>query len=211
MAVTRSHENTTPWVFGLAGGIGAGKSHVARAFERRGWLIFDFDALTREALATQAVARTLADWWGPGVLSADGEVDRKAVGRIVFDDEAQRHRLEALIHPLVWRTREQALEVARAAGAPGVIFDAPLLFEAGLDAECDAVIFVAADRPTRAARVKASRGWSIDQLKAREGAQLPLEEKRSRSRFVIDNVAGARDLDQQIDRLLAERSAADAG
>ncbi|MCA9293445.1 MAG: dephospho-CoA kinase [Phycisphaerales bacterium] len=192
-----------PPILGIAGGIGAGKSHVAAAFARRGWLVFDFDQLTREALGAASVAQTLAQWWGPGVVTAAGEVNRQAVGRIVFADAVQRRRLEELIHPMVWRTRAQAIAAVRSARAPGVVFDAPLLFEAGLDAECDAVVFVEADQATREARVNASRGWSAEELGRRELAQMALEEKRRRCRFSVDNSGQGPDLDGQVAEVIA--------
>ncbi len=204
-------DNATPFVLGLAGGIGAGKSHVALAFARLGWRVFDFDVLTREALASEEVCRTIAQWWGPDVLDDDGHVNRMAVGKIVFDDESQRQRLEALIHPMVWRTRAQAIEAAKNAGAPGVIFDAPLLFEAGLEVQCDAVVFVHADEATREARVKSTRGWSREELLRRETAQSPIDEKRGKCRFFVDNSLGAKALDEQIADVIAIMIASGSG
>ena len=192
-----------PVVLGLAGGIGSGKSRVAAEFARLGWLVFDFDAMTREALASSEIAATVAEWWGTGVLDAQGQVDRAVVGKIVFDDAQQRRRLEALIHPKVWRTRAEAIEAATSAGAPGVIFDAPLLFEAGLDSECDAVVFVDADQALREARVRAGRGWSAADLARREAAQWPIEEKRRRSRFILDNSSGPESLARRVAEVVA--------
>lgn len=174
-------------VIGLAGGIGAGKSAVARAFADLGCTVSDSDAQARLALERDDVRRTLVEWWGRGVLDDRGRVDRSAVASIVFDRDDERARLEGLIHPLVRRSRESLIEEAAAAGAPAVIVDAPLLFEAGLDAECDAVVFVDAPRDVRLARL-AARGWDDAELRRREKAQLPLEEKRRRSSYHLENV-----------------------
>ena len=119
------------------------------------------------------------------MLDDDGCVDRAHVARIVFEDPSQRARLEDLIHPLI---REDRAALVRAAGgAPAVIVDAPLLFEVGLDAECDAVVFIEAPYPARLARVRASRGWDEAELDRRESAQWPVQRQRAASQYVIEN------------------------
>jgi dephospho-CoA kinase len=195
-----------PAVLGIVGGIGSGKSTVAREFERLGWYVIDSDAEVRCVLRRPDVARTLAQWWGTRVLDADGTVDRSAVGRIVFADESARKRLEGLVHPLVTRTRAEAIaRAAAAAGVPpvGVIYDAPLLFEAGLDRECDAVAFVEASAAVREERLRLSRGWGREEIAKREAAQWPLERKKALSRFVIQNDGTPLDLAEQCRRIAA--------
>ncbi len=176
-----------PIVIGLAGGIGSGKSTVARAFAERGFVIVDSDAEAKAALDRPEVRATLSGWWGPGVVNSDGSVNRSEVARRVFSDESERRRLEALIHPLVRKTHAQAVELARGAPASGVVMDTPLLFEAGLDRECDAVVFVEASRATRLARVLRSRPWDEAEFDRREASQWPLDRKRDACRFVIHN------------------------
>jgi dephospho-CoA kinase len=152
--------------------------------------VVDFDTEIRKALSTIAVRDTLVDWWGEKVLDGDGNLDRKSVAGIVFADETERKRLEGLLHPMVLLTREQAQLKAQEAGAPGIVLDAPLLFESGQDEACDAVVFVDAAEQTRLRRVQKHRGWSSDELLHREAAQLPLGEKRARSRFIVNNEPG---------------------
>lgn len=201
--MTAPADQTAPLVIGLAGGIAGGKSAVARAFADEGWLVIDFDAEVQVRLREPEVRNTLVAWWGPGILGPDHMVDRKAVARKVFGNPEERRRLEQYLHPLVWRTRGEARAMAAAAGAPGVIFDAPLLFEAGLDAECDAVIFVDAPLALRQERAKATRGWEPGELATREAAQLSLEEKARRSRFVVENDGTEAQLGEQVRRILA--------
>ncbi len=191
-----------PIVIGIAGGVGSGKSTVARAFERRGFLVSDSDAQTGSVLRAQEVKDQLRAWWGDGVIDPSGEVDRSAVARIVFADEEERRRLEGLIHPRLHKTRRALITRAARLGTPGVIIDAPLLFEAGVDAECDAVVFVETPRETRLERVKASRGWDAEELDRREKAQMPLERKRERSDYVVINAGHAEDLDPEVSRVL---------
>lgn len=175
-----------PVVIGVAGGIGSGKSAVARAFAALGCVVSDSDAQAREALERPEVIAAVASWWGPGVLDGSGRVDRGAVAKIVFSEARERARLEGLIHPMIRRSRGALIAEASALGAPGVVVDAPLLFEAGLDGECDAVVFVEASRATRLERV-AGRGWDPAELDRREAAQMPLAQKRARSGYVVDN------------------------
>lgn len=196
-------DKASPLVIGLAGGIGSGKSSVARAFAALGCLVIDSDAEVRLLLARDEVKRALASWWGPGVFDAKGEVDRGAVARIVFTDPAQRARLEGLLHPMLRTNREAMKRRAREAGAPALILDAPLLFEAGLHTECDAVIYVETPRETRLERVRQGRGWSEEELDRREKSQLPLEEKRSRSDYVVGNDGDPASLEDEVSRLLA--------
>ncbi|MBX3385161.1 MAG: dephospho-CoA kinase [Phycisphaeraceae bacterium] len=206
-------------VLGLAGGVGSGKSHVARVFAGLGWRVIDSDALARDALDRSEVQAKLIEWWGREVLcesAAEGpnggqageepagrkpRIDRKRVAAIVFADPEQRRRLEELIHPIVRSDRATMAEAALAQGACGVVVDAPLLFEAGVDRECDAVAFVECPRPERLARVARSRGWDETELERREGAQWPLERKLAACRFVIDNGPGAEPLERQAERI----------
>jgi len=185
-----------PPVIGLAGAIGAGKSTVASILAAAGCLVSDADRLARDILADPAVVAELVSWWGKGVTNAEGRPDRKAIAEIVFADPEARRRLEALIHPRVHRAREAAFDAAPP-GTPALVVDAPLLFEAGLAQECDAVIFVDADRATRVERV-ANRGWAADELDRREAAQWPLDRKRASADHVVRNDADLASLRTQV-------------
>lgn len=194
-------EGTHAIVLGLVGGIGSGKSAVARAFASRGALILDSDAQAKEALRRDDVRQTLISWWGEEILDAAHEVDRRKVADIVFRDPSQRKRLEELVHPIVRASRANVLSQAASRGVDLAIIDAPLLLEAGVDRECDAVVFVDAPRETRLARVK-ERGWNEDELDRRESAQWPLEEKKRHSRYVIHNDVDVASLHRQVEDLI---------
>lgn len=171
-------------VLGLIGGIGAGKSTVAEILAQAGCVHSNSDEATREVLGDKEVRTTLQQWWGQGIFSAQGSLDRAAVGRIVFNDPAERARLEGLLHP-----RIEAIRIATFAAADSpraYVIDAPLLLEVGLDAECDAVILVDAPRKMRLKRVK-DRGWDDSELETREEAQLPLDRKHDRADHVLCN------------------------
>lgn len=188
-------------VIGVAGGIGAGKSVVASLLGELGCVVIDSDAEARQALQRPEVIDTLKGWWGESVLDGSGAVDRSKVARIVFSDESQRRRLEGLIHPLIAKSRAGQIERARREGRPGAVIDAPLLFEAGLEGECDVIVFVDCPFAERLRRVKASRGWDESELRRREKAQLPLEEKRRRADYLVVNTGELSDLRRQVTRI----------
>ncbi|MHC4768558.1 MAG: dephospho-CoA kinase [Planctomycetota bacterium] len=190
-------------VIGLAGGVGAGKSAVAAILSRLGCVVCNSDDLGRQALREPAIRTKLVGWWGREVLDEAGEIDRAAVAAIVFRRPEELQRLELLVHPWI-EARRKALFAMAPADACALVIDAPLLFEAGLDAECDAVIFVDADRGTRLARVADGRGWDEQALGRREDSQLPLDEKRARSDYVVSNNGDLRALSEQVHRTLNE-------
>ena len=190
----------SPPVIGLTGSIGAGKSTVARILGELGCVVVHSDEHARAALRDPAVRDTIVSWWGTDVLDADGAIDRAAVARRVFSDPAERTRLEGLTHPWIEARRREVFDAAPA-DAPALVIDAPLLLEAGLDAECDAVIFVDAPRPVRLARV-AERGWDDAELARREDSQLPLDEKRSRADHSLWNDGDLDDLSVRVRTIL---------
>ncbi len=194
----KSHPETFPPTIGLAGGIGAGKSTVARMLADLGCVVVDSDALGREALRDPEIRDRLVAWWGKKVLDRSGQIDRGAVARIVFQAPPERRRLEALVHPWI-EARRRAAFAAAPPETPALVIDAPLLLEAGIDRECDAIIFVDAPRGCRLERVRRERGWSEGELARREETQLSLDRKRARAHHVIVN-------DGDLDALAAEVS-----
>jgi dephospho-CoA kinase len=190
-------------VIGLAGGIGSGKSEVARILERLGCIVSDSDAQAKAALERPDVKDRLVSWWGSDLLDAEGRVDRRKVASIVFSDPEARRRLEDLVHPLIRAQRVWELERAQTTGAPALVIDAPLLYEAGLDRECDAVIFVSTPRQERLARLAATRGWDEAEVRRRENAQMPAEEKQRRAAYAVNNQGSRADLESQVRDVLA--------
>ncbi len=139
-----------------------------------------------------------------GTSSDAGEIDRRALGRIVFADPAELRRLEAIVHPPMRDEFERLIRGAVAdQSAPGVVIDAAILFEAGWNQLCDSVVFVDSSRPVRLARLVAARGYHEADLAAREATQLPLKNKRDRADFVVDNDGTEADLAARVDHLTA--------
>jgi dephospho-CoA kinase len=177
-------------IIGLAGGIGSGKSTVARLFGEMGCLVLSADEAVADAYRDPAVKSTLREWWGDEVFDNRGEVERRALGRIVFENPEAKRRLEGLIHPLVARQRQRAMEAAAGdAQVIAYVWDIPLLFEVGLDRQCDAIVFVEAPFEDRLRRVRAGRGWDDVELVRREKLQQPLDNKREMSNYIVQNTA----------------------
>ncbi len=174
-----------PPVIGIVGGIGAGKSEVARALAELGCVVSDSDRAAHEVLASPDVITQAVQRWGRAVLAADGRPDRSAIGQVVFADPGERLWLESIIHPRLESRRRQLFAAHPQARAH--VIDAPLLLEAGLGPSCDAVIFVEAPEGARLARVQATRGWSHAEWSRREAAQMPLDLKRKMSHHVVCN------------------------
>ena len=188
---------------GLTGGIGSGKSEVARRLASYGAMIIDADRLAREVVepGTDGLA-AVVDVFGDEVLAADGSLDRPALGRIVFGDEAARRRLEAIIHPRV-RARAGELEKAAVAADPDVVVvhDIPLLVETGQAAGFDAVVVVDAPEEVQIDRLTRVRGISPEDARVRVAAQASRAERRSAATVVLDNSGALTALDAQVKRL----------
>ena len=177
-------------IIGVVGGIGSGKSFVASLFGELGAMVIRSDEQVREAYRDPAVKAELRRWWGEEVFAPDGEVDRRAIAARVFSDDAQRLRLEQLLHPWVARARDAAMAAAPDSVA-AFVWDTPLLLETGLERQCDAVVFVDAPVELRQQRVRERRGWDEAELLRREKFQMPLDKKRAVSHYVLQNTADA--------------------
>ncbi|MCC6581462.1 MAG: dephospho-CoA kinase [Phycisphaeraceae bacterium] len=192
-------------VIGLCGGIGSGKSHVARLMAEMGCAVIDADALAREALDDSGVRERMVQLLGMEILDPVGRPDRRAVARKVFDRPDLLRQLEEIVHPYVHDRRALLRTTADEDDrVVAIVEDCPLLFEKALDSQCDRTIFIAASRATRLARVASQRGWSDQELASRERNQLELDSKAQRADYVIENESGGNDLRPHIRRLLTQ-------
>lgn len=192
-------------IIGLTGGIGAGKSAVARMMVRLGATVLDADQTAHDVLADLDVVETLRDWWGDSVVGNDGRIDRQRVAQIVFEEVGQRRRLEALIHPRILARWAEVLE--RCQGDPSVtkavVIDAPLLFESGADEYCDVIVFVEVREEVRARRVEETRGWSLEELQRREKLQKSLDFKKDNADYTVENNSSESDLRRCVERVFS--------
>lgn len=186
-------------VVGLTGGIGSGKSTVSSRLAARGAVIIDADAIVRELQAPGGEAFVgIVERFGPGVVAADGTLDRPALAAIVFADEAARADLNQLTHPLVGR--EMANRMAAQAQTDNiVVLDIPLLAERGRSAYPVAgVIVVDCPVDVAVARLVAHRGFAEDDARARVAAQISREERRAIADVIVDNGGTLEELEEQV-------------
>lgn len=186
---------------GLTGGIGSGKSTVARLLERRGAVVIDADQLAREAVAkgTPGIERVV-DAFGPDVVTPAGNLDRSALAARIFSDPAQRKTLEAIVHPEVALRFGELVDAYRATDRI-VVYVTPLLVELGLAPAFDVVVVVTASPHLRVSRVASDRGLSPDEVRGRMAAQATDEQRMEVADVLIDNDGSLAELEPQVDRL----------
>jgi dephospho-CoA kinase len=185
---------------GLTGGIGAGKSEVARLLAAHGAVVVDADELAREAVApgTPGLAAVVAEF-GPEVLAADGSLDRAALGELVFSDPRRRAALEKIVHPYVGRRSSQLMAAAPADAV--VVYDVPLLVENRLQDGYDVVVVVEANDDVRLERLAGSRGMTESDARQRFAAQASREQRVGVADVIIDNGGTQARLADQVDAL----------
>src|SRR6476620_4449243 len=173
---------------GLTGNIGSGKSTVDQLLSERGATIIDADVLARRAgeVGTPGY-RAIVERWGTSILGPDGTLDRGALRRIVFSDQAELEQLNTLVHPEVERMRAALVEAARLRGDKLVVCDGPLLFERKMTDQFDRIVLVDAPRPVRLERLVRDRGLRETEAMDMIVAQMPAALKRARADFIIDN------------------------
>lgn len=186
---------------GLTGGVASGKSTVAALLRELGAVVVDSDVLAREVVepGTPGLAAVVGAF-GPAVLTADGALDRPALGAVVFGDEAARRRLEAILHPLI-RARAAELEAAAPEGTV-VVHDIPLLVETGQADRFDAVLVVDVPVETQVERMVRDRGMSREDALARVAAQADRELRLAAATHVVDNTGTREDLRDRVTEVL---------
>ena len=191
---------------GLTGGIASGKSTVAQLLVELGAVLIDGDALAREVVArgTPGLAQVVAEF-GAELLTPEGDLDRPALGRIVFSDEAARRRLEAITHPLIFE-RYAELEASAPPGAL-VVHDIPLLAESGRADTFDEVIVVDAPPELQVERMIRDRGWTREEAESRIAAQASRDDRLAIATYVIENTGSFDDLRARVEDVYAELTA----
>lgn len=190
-------------VLGLTGGVGMGKSTAARLLKKVGLPVVDSDDLAREAVqpGTEGLAE-IADEFGEGFLKADGSLDRDKMASTVFQDEAARKRLEAIIHPRVRTVWEKQIDQWREQKRPVGVVVIPLLFEVDLQDSFDAVLCVACTANTQRARLR-ERNWNDAQITVRIAAQMDIAQKMDLADHVLWNEGAPELLMDQMKEILS--------
>lgn len=176
-------------IAGLTGGIASGKSTVSRFLADAGAQVIDADIIAREVVkpGTRGFHAIIASF-GRAILLPDGNIDRKRLGEIIFNDTDKKARLDAIVHPLVFeRSAEMIAQIAPQTPDAVVIMDIPLLLEAGMGSDLDEVIVVYVPEAIQLKRLMNRDGIDKQAAMARIRSQMPIEEKRRRATVVIDN------------------------
>ena len=195
---------------GLTGGVASGKSTVSAILRELGAVVIDADRLAREVVArgTPGLDAVVAEF-GAQVLTPEGDLDRPAMAKIVFDDEQARRRLEAIVHPLVYQEVHR-LEAEAPEGAL-VVHDVPLLAETGRAESFDAVVVVDAPAEVQRQRMADDRGWSAEDADARMRAQASREDRLAIATYVIENSGSLDELRQEVEALYATLASSPEG
>jgi len=192
-------------VYGLTGGIGAGKSTVANMFQESGIPVVLADDVGREVASkgSDGLAEIVRSF-GPDVLDSNGELDRRKLGTLIFNDPDRRRELEAILHP---RVRDQSRELfsqLEQAGNQIVVYESALLYETQRHTEMRGVILVTASEEQRIARVRSRDGSEEEAVRQRIKAQMDDEEKRGLADYIIENNGDLQALRREVDSLIEQ-------
>ncbi len=196
--------SATMILVGLTGGIATGKSTVAKMFKHCGAVVIDADELARDVVKPGKPAwREIVELFGKTVLNQDRSLNRQALGSIVFRHPINRRQLERIIHPRVARAQVRlTTAIARKDPKAVVIYEGPLLFEAGVDKRVDKIIVVTADRETQIARLMKRNGLSRAEAIRRVKSQMPLAKKIERADHMLSGILPRPSLRRHVDQLL---------
>ena len=192
-------------VYGLTGGIGAGKSTVANMFQESGIPVVLADDVGREVASkgSDGLAEIVRSF-GPDVLDSNGELDRRKLGTLIFNDPDRRRKLEAILHPRVRdRSREHFSQLEQA-GDQIVVYESALLYETQRHTEMRGVILVTASEEQRIARVRSRDGSEEEAVRQRIKAQMDEEEKRGLADYIIENNGDLQALKREVDSLIEQ-------
>jgi dephospho-CoA kinase len=188
---------------GLTGGVATGKSTVAKMFKQCGAAVINADLLARQVVEPGKPAwRAIVKLFGRTVLNQDRSLDRQTLGSIVFHNPKKRRQLERIIHPRVAREQQRLVHrIAKRKPHAVVIYEVPLLFEAGVDKRVDKIIVVTVDRNTQIARLSKRNGLSRAEALRRIKSQMPLAKKIQQADHVLNGTLSRPSLRKQVGQL----------
>jgi dephospho-CoA kinase len=197
-------EMTMRW-FGITGGLGCGKTTVAKMLVQRGFPVLDADKISQEVVERGSPGlHQIVKEFGAEVLDSEGELNRLKMAQIVFKDSEWLKKLESIIHPLVQQAVNEKRRWLEAQGTEIAFYDVPLLFEKNLEKQFDGVVVVTCSEEQQIERIRARSHWGKSEIQERLNAQLPLREKVKRATFVLKNDSDLTSLEKQLEILLVE-------
>ena len=186
-------------IIGIVGGIASGKTSAAQIFEQLGAVVLSADEIGHRVLQEAGIRQTAVKRWGSKILDSSGQIDRKHLAAIVFENEEDLVFLEKLTHERIRNQISVALQHLAQNHTAFVILDAPLLLEAGWAPLCDVIVFIESSPENREKRA-AERGWTPEELARRESRQLSLQKKRASTSYTIHNNGTTAELQEEICR-----------
>lgn len=188
---------------GLTGGIGSGKSTVAKLLAEHGYVVVDADKIAREIMEPGSpVLDDVAAAFGDDLINEDGSLDRGELARKAFVDKQSTEKLNSITHPAIRSESERRFAAAEAAGEPAVVYDMPLLVELGMQRDMDLTVVVDVDAEERVRRLTDSRGLDEADARARIAQQIDADTRNAAADVIIDNNGAEADLKPQVERLI---------
>ena len=188
-------------IIGLTGGLGCGKSEVAKILKKRGLMVISADEVAHHLLEEDFVKSRIREIFGEVVFTPNGKVDRKKLAGIVFSDEEKLHKLNSILHPLIRRVINAEIAKARERGE-NLVVEIPLLLESKGAYDVDVIVVVSTPLNKVIKRLKEKRGWSEEEIKRRLSKQMPLKQKERLADHVIRNDGTLADLEAKVNALL---------
>lgn len=192
-------------IIGLTGGIGTGKSTASGYLREQGFAVIDADQIAREIVEPgQPLLKELGRLFGEEIINEDGSLNRKGLAAIVFQNKERREALDKIMHGRIIEVIDERIDCYQRQGAcRGIILDAPLLFETGLEKKCDQVLLITADTELRIARVCARDGMTPEEVSARIKNQMGDQEKKAKADWTLDNSGSKEALLEKLDELFS--------
>lgn len=188
---------------GLTGGIGSGKSTVAKLLREAGYPVVDADQVARDNMEPgSTVLAEVAKAFGEDIVLGDGSLDRAELARRAFSDEERTRTLNAITHPAIRAESDRRFNELEAQGAAAAVYDMPLLVELGLDEEMDLTIVVDVDPEERVRRLVSSRGLDEQDARNRISRQISDAQRREKADVVIDNNGSLEELKQRVNEVV---------
>ena len=191
-------------VIGVIGGIGSGKSTVARAFSDLGCRVIDADAIAHEILEQPVICSQLVARWGQDIFDSNRSINRAKIAELAFGSKEELDFLNGLIHPYVLDRCEQLIRIyLKAPDITGIVLDMPLLVEVGWEKRCDFLIFVQCSEAKRWARIKKNGTFKPEELKKREKYQISLDNKKQIAHYIVHNNSDKSDIAEQVAQIFS--------